>query len=106
MTIGIVLLAAVPLPSGAAAGVRGAVGPVCVSGPIGLGEAGAPWWAVLALIVFLSVVALSAICVQTLIPQNSRDRLAWWRDRRRCQTMPQRRKRGAGRAHELPGTAG
>lgn len=60
-------------------------GSVCVSGPIGLSKAGAPWWAVLVLTAFLSVLALSAICVQTLIPQNSRDRLAWWRDRRRCQ---------------------
>jgi hypothetical protein len=57
-------------------------GSVCVSGPIGLGEAGAPWWAVLMSTVFLGILALTAICVQTLIPQNSRDRLAWWRDRR------------------------
>lgn len=66
-------------------GGRLVFGSVCAGGPIGLGEAGAPWWAVLGLTAFLSILALTAICVQTLIPQNSRDRLAWWRDRRRRQ---------------------
>ena len=71
--------AAVDIPPGG----RLVFGSVCVGGPIGLCEAGAPWWAVLVLTAFLSVLALTAICVQALIPQNSRDRLAWWRDRRR-----------------------
>jgi membrane protein implicated in regulation of membrane protease activity len=44
--------------------------------------AGAPWW--MAVIAFLWLLcALVVVLVQLVFPQESADRLAWWRDRRR-----------------------
>ena len=54
--------------------------------PIGLGLpalaaalANGPWWITALLICVASSIAL----VQTVFPQESADRLEWWRDRRR-----------------------
>jgi hypothetical protein len=55
-------------------------GSACLGGPISLSTAGAPWWAVFTLSAFLSILALAAVCLQTVFPQNSRDRVAWWRE--------------------------
>ena len=40
---------------------------------------GAPWWILLA----ASLPGALTLILQSLLPQNSRDRLEWWRDRRR-----------------------
>ncbi|GGU82699.1 hypothetical protein GCM10010211_55920 [Streptomyces albospinus] len=47
--------------------------------PAALGAAGAPWWA----LVIASLPGTAVLILQALLPQNSRDRLEWWRDRRR-----------------------
>ncbi|MFF0191072.1 hypothetical protein [Streptomyces sp. NPDC005244] len=49
--------------------------------PAALSLSGAPWWILLA----ASLPGALALILQTLLPQNSRDRLDWWRDRRRHQ---------------------
>ncbi|GAA4181115.1 hypothetical protein GCM10022252_04950 [Streptosporangium oxazolinicum] len=46
-----------------------------VGGPLGLGIAGAPWGVVFA----LSALALAIACLQSVFPQESAHRLAWWR---------------------------
>ncbi|SDM64029.1 hypothetical protein [Actinacidiphila guanduensis] len=40
--------------------------------------AGGPWWAVLV----LSLPGAVAVIVRSVFPQESADRLAWWRERR------------------------
>ncbi|WP_217547678.1 hypothetical protein [Streptomyces sp. GbtcB6] len=63
-----------------------------LSGAGGLGGvlvshlAGAPWWAIIGCIVLLLVV----VGVQSVFPQDSADRLAWWKDRRRYQARRDR----------------
>ena len=54
-------------------------GTASLGGPIGLSAGGAPWWIVL----LSSTLGLVVICLQGVFPQNSADRLAWWRDLRR-----------------------
>lgn len=51
----------------------------------------APWWMVAVLI---TVAALCAL-VETVFPQESADRLEWWRDYRRAQAGSRSRERGA-----------
>jgi cell division protein FtsW (lipid II flippase) len=46
----------------------------------GLWIAGAPWWAVF----LLGVMGFVVACLQTVLPQESAHRLAWWRDRRKA----------------------
>lgn len=46
---------------------------------LALAWSGAPWWATLLVVLVFCPVLL----VQAIFPQNSRDRLAWWRDRRK-----------------------
>ncbi|WP_372404943.1 hypothetical protein [Streptomyces luteireticuli] len=41
--------------------------------------AGAPWWTLL----LTSLPGAAALLASAVIPQNSHDRLEWWRDRRR-----------------------
>jgi len=48
----------------------------------------APWWS----FCLLGVLGLAAVCLQIVFPQDSPDKLAWWRERRstkqRCQCQP------------------
>lgn len=39
--------------------------------------AGAPWWAEFA----LAALVLLTVCLRIVFPQDSPDKLAWWRDR-------------------------
>jgi len=48
----------------------------CVSALV---HVGAPWWVIVVVAVSASVVGV----VQLVFPQDSHDRLDWWRDRRR-----------------------
>lgn len=52
-----------------------------LSGQASLRAAGAPWWT----ICFLSTLALATTCLQIVFPQDSRDKVAWWSERRRTQ---------------------
>ncbi|GAA1376572.1 hypothetical protein GCM10009612_75080 [Streptomyces beijiangensis] len=47
--------------------------------PAALAVSGAPWWALLVATLPGAVV----LVLQAVLPQNSHDRLEWWRDRRR-----------------------
>lgn len=40
----------------------------------------APWWGIALVTVVLSVASAGVAAVRLLLPQNSRDRLQWWRD--------------------------
>jgi hypothetical protein len=60
------------------------LGAALFGGRLGSLGAGAPWWAQFG----LAALALLAICLRIVFPQDSRDKLAWWRDRRR--TRPAR----------------
>jgi hypothetical protein len=59
--------------------------PVCTLGAamlnvrVGHQMTGGPWWAEFGLAAFL----LLTVCLRIVFPQDSRDKLAWWRDRRR-----------------------
>jgi hypothetical protein len=39
---------------------------------------GGPWWGEFA----LAALVLFTACLRIVFPQNSRDKLAWWRDRK------------------------
>lgn len=57
---------------------------VCALGAAALGVragslAGAPWWAEFA----LAALVLLTVCLRIVFPQDSPDKLAWWRDRGR-----------------------
>lgn len=75
-----------PRSSSGSASYRGrsyariAASAVGITGPVGLRMSGAPWWATL----ISCVLFLSTICLQSVFPQESADRLAWWKDRRRA----------------------
>ena len=60
------------------------LGAAMLDGRVGYLAAGGPWWAEFALAAFL----LLTVCLRIVFPQDSRDKLAWWRDRRR--TRPAR----------------
>ncbi|WP_329112881.1 hypothetical protein [Streptomyces sp. NBC_01465] len=47
--------------------------------PAALAVSGAPWWALLV----ATLPGAMALMLQSVFPQNSQDRLEWWRDRRR-----------------------
>lgn len=66
-----------------------------LSGPIGYRLAGGPWWAEFALV----ALAMLAICLRIVFPQDSPDKLAWWRDRRLTR---QRRSREPSEPERLP----
>jgi len=71
---------------------------VCALGAAVLGAradslAGAPWWAEFA----LAALVLLTVCLRIVFPQDSPDKLAWWRDRgRRCRRHRVRTMRDAG----------
>ncbi len=72
------------MPSGAgrtaALGTSGLLSAGAVSA---LAYAGAPWWAV-TLVAIAGITGTACVgIVQSVFPQDSRDRLAWWRDYRR-----------------------
>jgi hypothetical protein len=52
----------------------------------GMAYAGAPWWAIAAVATVFVLLGAVVGLVQALVPQDSGDRLEWWRDRRRHQT--------------------
>jgi hypothetical protein len=51
--------------------------------------AGAPWWAITVCVVLV----LGVVALQSVFPQDSADRLAWWTDRRRYREPRPRRDR-------------
>jgi hypothetical protein len=48
-----------------------------LSGLIGFRVVGGPWWAEFGLVAF----AMLAFVLLIVFPQDSQDKLAWWRDR-------------------------
>ena len=52
--------------------------------------AGAPWGAIVAVAAVCALVAAVVALAQTMIPQDSGDRLEWWRDRRRHKVLRRR----------------
>ncbi|MFI9358506.1 hypothetical protein [Streptomyces lydicus] len=60
----------------------------------------APWW--LSVMAFTS--GLVVVAIQSLIPQESAHRLAWWRDRRRHQQLRCQTRRSI-RPERVPHTA-
>lgn len=66
-----------PLVSSIAAGLGG-VASAMVS---------APWWLTAGLLGALALGVITVAVLQTLLPQESAHRLAWWRDRRRHQQL-------------------
>ena len=45
--------------------------------PIGYGVVGGPWWAEFAVV----TLAMLTVVLRSVFPQDSPDKLAWWRDR-------------------------
>ncbi|MFF7358357.1 hypothetical protein ACFZA1_37880 [Streptomyces filipinensis] len=79
--------------------MRHALSGVGICGVLVVANAGAPWGARIGCTVLL----LAVIALQTVFPQDSADRLAWWKDRRRYRRHrprrdrpPRRRRRGTG----------
>jgi hypothetical protein len=56
-----------------------ALGAAILGSQAGYHVVGAPWWTGFALATFVLLTA----CLRIVFPQNSSDRLAWWRDHRR-----------------------
>lgn len=54
-------------------------GATSLGGPIGLSASGAPW----PIVFLLTILGLAVICLQSVFPQQSADRLSWWLDLRR-----------------------
>lgn len=56
-----------------------------LAGQVGFRAAGAPWW----MSCLLTALALAAVCLHIVFPQNSQDKVAWWserwKSRRPCQ---------------------
>lgn len=66
--------------TGLATALKGLASPMSGFGlPIGCGLFGAPPWVVCA----LGTLGFTVFALQIVFPQESADRLAWWRDRRR-----------------------
>src|SRR5580693_7478146 len=65
-----------------------APGVAILGSQVGSRAVDAPWWS----FCLLSVLGLAAVCLQIVFPQDSPDKLAWWRERRRtkhrCQCQP------------------
>ena len=55
------------------------LGAVILGGQVDFRMTAAPWWAGF----LLAVLALGAAGVRIVFPQDSPDKLAWWRERRR-----------------------
>jgi len=60
------------------------LGAAVLNGRVGYLATGGPWWAEFC----LAALALLTVCLRIVFPQDSPDKLAWWRDRRR--TRPAR----------------
>jgi hypothetical protein len=56
-----------------------ALGAVIVGGQVDFRMTAGPWWAGF----LLAVLGLAAAGVRIVFPQDSPDKLAWWRERRR-----------------------
>ena len=56
-----------------------ALGGAILGGQVGYRAIGGPWWAEFA----LAALVLLTTCLRIVFPQDSPDKLAWWRDRRR-----------------------
>jgi hypothetical protein len=54
----------------------------CTGAVSALVLSGAPWWVVTAVAGAMTAAGCTVALVQLLVPQDSRDRLEWWRDRR------------------------
>ena len=63
------------------------MGCVILSAEAGFRAAAGPWWAGF----LLAVLALLACCLWIVFPQNSADKLKWWRERRRSGHGPRQR---------------
>jgi len=59
------------------------LGAAMLGGRVGHQMTGIPWWAEFGLAAFL----LLTVCLRIVFPQDSRDKLAWWRDRRRTRPI-------------------
>jgi hypothetical protein len=59
------------------------LGAAMLGGRVGHEMTGVPWWAEFGLAAF----PLLTVCLRIVFPQNSRDKLAWWRDRRRTRPI-------------------
>lgn len=68
-------------------------GGASIGAPVTVATMGAPWWAVLV----VSALGLVIAGVQSSLPQDSGDRLAWWKDRRRHRESLARRRRPSSR---------
>jgi hypothetical protein len=55
------------------------LGAVILGGQVEFGMTAGPWWAGF----LLAVLGLGAAGVRIVFPQDSPDKLAWWRERRR-----------------------
>lgn len=60
------------------------LGAAVLNGRVGYLATGGPWWAEFC----LAALALLTVCLRIVFPQDSPDKLAWWRDRWR--TRPAR----------------
>ena len=59
------------------------LGAAMLGGRVGHQMTGIPWWAEFGLAAFL----LLTVCLRIVFPQDSRDKLAWWRDRSRTRPI-------------------
>ena len=57
-----------------------ALGGAILGGQVGYRAIGGPWWAEFA----LAALVLLTTCLRIVFPQDSPDKLAWWRDRRQA----------------------
>lgn len=75
-------------PRRSSTSLTGASGVFGLSSATGLAIIGAPWW------IAMMVVIATLLCtlVQSVFPQESADRLEWWRDRRRTKTRERTRR--------------
>ncbi|MET7489518.1 hypothetical protein [Streptomyces sp. NPDC005538] len=83
-----------PLISSIAAGLGGTA----------LALGGAPWWLTAATFGCLAL-SLIVVVIQSVFPQESAHRLAWWRDRRRHQQLRRQSPPRTGRRHGHARTA-
>jgi len=56
------------------------LGAAMLGGRVGYRQVGGPWWAEFG----LAALALLTVCLRIVFPQDSPDKLTWWRDRRRA----------------------
>jgi cell division protein FtsW (lipid II flippase) len=66
--------------------------------------AGAPWWVIALVVSVMLIVGGGVTLVQTVIPQESSDRLAWWQDRRAHQERLRNSATRIPRARRSPNT--